>query len=372
MADRFNNDDQRFMAAAVELARKGWGFTSPNPCVGAVLVKAGRVIGRGWHRQAGKPHAEVEAFRDALRLGNDVRGATLYVTLEPCSTTGRTPPCTAAIVAAKLKRVVVAAKDPNPGHAGRGLGMLRRAGVKVESGLLADESSRLNEAFNHWIVHRTPFVTVKSAMTLDGKIATASGGSKWITGEAARRHAMNQLRRPADAILVGINTVLADNPSLIYRGTGRARKSWRRIVLDSTARTPLKSAIVCDDESERTLIVVGKDAPKNRVSKLANKAMVWEISGRDGRVDLKKLLRRLGREGITGLLVEGGGEVNGQFLRQKLAHRIAFYFAPKILGGRGSKAGVAGDDPKRMTSVLDLKNLSCEQVGDDWLFTGLV
>lgn len=372
MADKFDSHDRGFMSEAIELARKGWGFTSPNPCVGALLVKSGKIVGRGWHRRAGRPHAEIEAFQDAERKGNDVRDATLYVSLEPCSTTGRTPPCTDAILAAQLKRVVIAARDPNPNHGGRGLGLLRRAGVKVEGGLLAEESARLNEAFNHWIVKGTPFVTVKSAMTLDGKIATASGDSRWITGEAARGHAMNQLRRPADAILIGINTVLADDPSLTYRGPGCARKTWLRIVLDSTARTPLKSKIMNDTDAGSTLIVVGKDAPKDRVASLARRVTVWEVPGHDGRVDLKKLLRRLGRERITSLLVEGGGEVNGQFLRPGLAHRVAFYFAPKILGGRGSVPGVAGEDPKKMMDALEVRNTCFEPVGDDWFFTGLV
>ena len=178
--------DLRFMRLALRLAQRARGQTSPNPLVGAVLVRAGRVIGQGWHRKAGEPHAEIEAIRDAEKRGAKTRGATLYVTLEPCCTHGRTPPCTAAILAAGLRRVVVAATDPNPKHAGRGFRLLSKAGVKVSHGVLAEEAARLNEAFNHWIIHRTPFVTVKAAMTLDGKIATASSESKWITGEAAR------------------------------------------------------------------------------------------------------------------------------------------------------------------------------------------
>src|SRR6266498_836864 len=204
------------MRLALHLARRGYGITSPNPMVGALLVKRGRVIGRGWHRCAGGPHAEIEALRDAARRGHDPCGATLYVTLEPCSTHGRTPPCTGAIISAGIARVVVAATDSNPAHAGRGFRILKRAGIEVVTGLLADEATRLNESFNHWIVHRTPFVTVKAAMTLDGKIATASGESKWITSEKARAYGM-KLRVGADAILVGVNTVLADDPSLSVR-----------------------------------------------------------------------------------------------------------------------------------------------------------
>ena len=225
------------MRLALRLARRGYGATSPNPMVGAVLVKGGKIIGRGWHRRAGLPHAEIEALRDAQKRGHNPRGATLYVTLEPCCTHGRTPPCTDAIIAAGIERVVVGATDPNPKHAGKGFKILRRAGIEVITLVkgarhpcmpgwqdtkrrvrndapyqrLSDECVKLNEAFNHWIVHRTPFVTVKAAMTLDGKIATASGESKWITGEKARAHGM-KLRLGNDAILVGINTILADDP----------------------------------------------------------------------------------------------------------------------------------------------------------------
>ena len=214
--------ERDYMRLALHLARRGYGTTSPNPMVGAVVVKKGRVIGKGWHKRAGEPHAEIEALQDARKHGHDPRGATLFVTLEPCSTRGRTPPCTEAIVSAKIKRVVVGATDPNPGHRGRAFAMIRRKGVAVSRGVLSKESERLNEAFNHWIVHRAPFVTVKSAMTLDGKIATVTGESKWITGEAARDWGM-KLRQGADAILVGINTVLADDPSLTFRLDQRKR-----------------------------------------------------------------------------------------------------------------------------------------------------
>src|SRR5476651_722196 len=264
--------DDQFMRLALRLARRGYGATSPNPMVGAVLVKGGKIIGRGWHRRAGLPHAEIEALRDAQKRGQNPRGATLYVTLEPCCTHGRTPPCTDAIISAGIKKVVIGATDPNPKHAGKGFKILHRAGVEVfglrrhvgalESGdtsphsKLAGECEKMNEAFNHWIVHRTPFVTVKAAMTLDGKIATASGESKWITGETARAHGM-KLRLGNDAILVGINTILADNPGLTVRkpmadGRWQAGIAIRRIVLDSMARTPLDSKVVSDEFASLT------------------------------------------------------------------------------------------------------------------------
>src|SRR5471032_1735887 len=248
-----------FMRLALRLARRGYGATSPNPMVGAVLVKGGKIIGRGWHRRAGLPHAEIEALRDAQKRGHPPLGATLYVTLEPCCTHGRTPPCTDAIIAAGIKKVVIGATDPNPKHAGKGFKILRRAGIEVVHGILSDECTKLNEAFNHWIVHRTPFVTVKAAMTLDGKIATAGGESKWITGEKARAHGM-KLRQGNDAILVGINTILADNPSLTARakmedGRWKMGKPIRRIVLDSMARTPLTAKVVSDEFAVLTTIV---------------------------------------------------------------------------------------------------------------------
>ena len=279
------------MRLALRLARRGYGMTSPNPMVGAVLVKGGKIIGRGWHRRAGLPHAEIEALRDAQKRGHNLSRATLYVTLEPCSTHGRTPPCTDAIIVAGIKRVVVGAVDPNPKHAGKGFKILKRAGIDVtrwgerprepEHGSsaasphqkLADECVRLNEAFNHWIVHRTPFVTVKAAMTLDGKIATASGESKWITGEKARAYGM-KLRQGSDAVLVGINTILADNPSLTFRRSRSPQSTvhnprLRRIVLDSLARTPLKAKVVSDKYAALTTIVVCNRAPKPRVATLA-------------------------------------------------------------------------------------------------------
>jgi diaminohydroxyphosphoribosylaminopyrimidine deaminase/5-amino-6-(5-phosphoribosylamino)uracil reductase len=373
--------DADFMRAALRLARRGLGRTSPNPMVGALLVQRGQILGRGWHRRAGEPHAEIEALRDAERHAHRVRGATLYVTLEPCSTHGRTPPCTDAIVAAGIRRVVAGATDPNPRHAGRGFALLRRAGVEVTEGVLADECANLNEAFNHWIVHRTPFVTVKAAMTLDGKIATARGDSKWITGPAARAHAM-KLRFASDAVLVGINTVLADDPSLTVRATtgdeaGRVLKPLRRIVLDALARTPLSARVVSDAHAAWTTIVVSERAPKNRVAALRQRVRVLTAplarpadGVREGpRLDLRWLLKHLGAEEVTSLLVEGGGEVNASFLLGGLAHRVAFYYAPKILGGRHARKAVGGSGARGWPDILRLRDARWRRLGEDLLFT---
>ena len=369
-------DDIQFMRLALRLARKGFGATSPNPMVGAVLVKNGKAIGRGWHRQAGEPHAEIEALRDAQKSGNHSRGATLYVTLEPCCTHGRTPPCTEAIIAAGIKRVVIGATDPNPQHAGTGFEILKRAAIKVVHGILADECATLNAAFNHWIVHRTPFVTVKAAMTLDGKIATASGESKWITGEKARAFGM-KLRQGSDAILVGVNTVLADDPSLTVRmqmadGRWPMAKPIRRIVLDSLARTPLAARVASDEFAALTTIIVSRRAPAKRVAELSKRVNVLVAPVSKSAIDLRWLLKKLGAQNVASLLVEGGGEVNASFLLGGHAQRVAFFYAPKILGGRDAKKGVAGDGVKSLADVIQLNEVAWRKLGDDLLLTAKV
>lgn len=356
------------MRLALRLARKGLGAASPNPMVGAVLVKGNKIIGRGWHRRSGQPHAEIEALCDAAKHRLPARGATLYVTLEPCSTHGRTPPCTDAIISAGIKRVVIGATDPNPKHKGKGFNILKRAGIKVIHGILADECANLNEAFNHWIVYRTPFVTVKAGMTLDGKIATASGESRWVTGEKSRALAM-KWRQGMDAILVGVNTILADNPSLTFRPLKKAPgKSLRRIVLDSMARTPLTAKVVCDEFAPLTTIVVGKHAPKKHANALAKKVNVITAPVSKSGIDLHWLMKKLGGENMTSLLVEGGGEVNASFLFGALAHRITFFYAPKILGGDGRKA-VAGMGVRNLNGALKLREARWQKVGEDLLLT---
>ena len=310
------------MRLALRLAKRGFGETSPNPLVGAVLVKDGQIIGHGWHHRAGQPHAEIEAIRDAQAKGARVADATLYVTLEPCSTQGRTPPCTQAILAAGLRRVVAGATDPNPCHAGRGFGLLEKEGLRVRHGLLVEECLRLNEAFNHWIVQRTPFVTVKAAMTLDGKIATAGGESKWITSVPARAWGM-RFRLGADAVLVFINTVLADDPSLTLRLPASARhktkpQRLRRIILDAGARTPLHAKVVTDERKALTTIVVSQSAPARRVAALAKEVNLLPAPPFEPHRSAVAH-GKTGRQSVTSLLVEGGGEVNASFLTQGLA-----------------------------------------------------
>jgi len=350
------------MRLALRLARRAYGRTSPNPMVGAVLVKGGKIIGRGWHRGAGQPHAEIEALRDAQNGGHNPKGATLYVTLEPCCTQGRTPPCTAAIIAAGIRRVVAGATDPNPRHAGRGFRILRRAGLSLTRGVLAGECAQLNEAFNHWIVRRTPFVTVKAAMSLDGKIASVTGESKWITGEPARAAAM-KLRAGADAVLVGVNTILRDDPALTLRRPGFAGKALRRLVLDPRGRTPLSAGIAAGAGAHLTTVVVTKSAPPKRLAALRRRVRVLVAPARRGRIDLPWLLQTLGRENVTSLLVEGGGETNA--LWAPLCQRVVFFYAPLILGGRQAPTALAGEGVRTAGGKITLREARWQRVGGD-------
>ena len=368
--------DEQFMVQALRLAKRAYGQTSPNPMVGAVLVQDGEVIGRGWHHRAGAPHAEIEALADAARRHRSVSGATVYITLEPCCTHGRTPPCTDALIRAGVTRVVVAAVDPNPRHAGRGLVLLREAGITVDSGVLEAESNRLNEAFNHWIVHRIPWVTAKSAMTLDGKIATASGESKWITGPKSRSHAQ-RLRLSADAVLVGVETVLADDPSLTVRTQpGFRRPAWHpvklRIILDTRARTPLGCRLVSDDGKASTLIVVSESADPAKIAALQARVTVIRAPEREGRIDLQWLMPELGRMGILHLLVEGGGTVLASFFGASLVHRIAFFYAPRILGGEESRRSVAGRGFRSLAEAPGLTEVESRRFGEDLFITARV
>lgn len=369
------------MRMALALARRGRGLTSPNPAVGAVLVKAGRVIGTGWHRGPGLPHAEQEALADARARGNSPCGATLYVTLEPCSTFGRTPPCTTALIDAGVRRVVAGATDPNPKHNGRGFAILEQAGIRVLRGVLEAECAELNEGFNHWIVHGTPFVTVKAAMSLDGKIATPTGESKWITGPVARTFAM-RLRAWHDAVLVGINTVIADDPSLTVRLGGRVRphQPWR-VVLDALARIPPGAKLLSDEFRTRTIVVVSTAAPKSRVKALSKHVHVICVPCVDRPaariadrplVDLQATMKELGRMEITSVLVEGGGEVNAGFLLGGHAHRIAFFLAPVIIGGADAVPGVGGRGVPQLAHALRLTAVRWKRLGPDMFCTGLV
>ena len=324
---QFRRHDERFMQLALQLAQRGIGRTSPNPAVGAVLVRGRKVIHQGWHQQAGGPHAEILA----LAGQQPARGATLYVTLEPCCTHGRTPPCTAAIIAAGIRRVVVAARDPNPKHNGRGIAVLRRAGIRCDVGLLADAATRLNSAFNQWIVTGKPWVVAKTALSLDGKSTTQTGDSQWITSPIARREA-HKMRARTDAVMVGAGTVIADNPSLTLRHGVQGRQPWR-VVVDARGRCPQSAHLFTDSQRHRTIVATTTRAPVSWRRHLALSGvtvLVLPVQAR--RVNLSSLLRELGRMEITSVLVEGGNELHSALFAAGLVDQVAFFFAPKIIG----------------------------------------
>ncbi len=347
--------DERFMGRALELAAEGLGETSPNPAVGCVVVRAGRVVGEGLHRRAGGPHAEVKAL---ARAGARARGATLYVNLEPCAHEGRTPPCAPLVRDAGVVRVVAAVRDPNPLVAGRGLALLRRAGVEVATGVLAPEASRLNERF--LVAARTgrPFVLLKAAQTLDGRIATASGHSKWITSAAQRRQA-RWLRRLHDAVLVGIDTVLADDPLLLP--SPRTRRPVARVVLDSHLRLPVAGRLARSARAGApVLVVTGRAAPSRRRRLEDAGVEVVEVARSKGRISLEGVLEVLGGRGMTSVMVEGGSEVLGSFLAARLVDQVALFRAPLLLGGRGSRPAFGGPDPSVIGEALRVRPMPDE------------
>lgn len=336
--------DEKWMMRAVGLARRGIGTTSPNPRVGAVVVRAGRVVGEGFHEKAGEAHAEVAALAAA---GKKARGATLYVTLEPCSTYGRTPPCTDAIIGSGVRRVVYGATDPNPRNHSRSAQVLRAKRVRVDSGVCREACEALNRPFASWMTRRRAWVTLKLGTSLDGRIATRTGESKWITGPEAR-HKVQELRFAADAILVGARTVRRDDPRLDVRGA--RTKSILKIVLGSRSAISSKARIFASGDP------------------------VWVISPKPGKksADLRALVRELGHQGYLHLLVEGGGEAAASFLEAGLVDEVYWFTAPKIIGGRAAVASVGGNGPGRLEDAVKLTDVTCEKIGNDFLFHGLV
>lgn len=357
--------DREYMQLALELAASAKGNTNPNPCVGAVLVKDGVIVGTGLHRKAGEPHAEVHAFNMA---GEHAKGATLYVTLEPCSHYGKTPPCAKLVKESGVSRVVVATMDPNPSVAGRGINMLKEVGIEVEVGLLEQEARKLNERFIYNMLNEKPFVVSKFAMTIDGKIATHNGQSKWITSEEARLQ-VHKLRHEMDAILVGVGTVLADNPSLTTRLPHREGKNPIRVILDSELKTPLVSNVV-DTTEAQTIIVCGKEVDGSKVNEFVAKGVkVLSVQKTEQGLNLVETLEELYKLGITDVLLEGGAEMNASFLRAGLINKFLVYIAPKLLGGRNSKTPFAGMDIDHIDAALQLDFDSIEQVGTDLCIT---
>jgi diaminohydroxyphosphoribosylaminopyrimidine deaminase/5-amino-6-(5-phosphoribosylamino)uracil reductase len=420
--------DEQYMRLALKLASRGAGWVSPNPMVGAVVVRDGEIVGRGWHRRYGAPHAEVEALAQA---GERARGATLYVTLEPCNHQGLTPPCTQAVLAAGVSRVVIAMADPNPRVTGGGAAWLADRGLAVTLGILEEEARRLNEAWIKWVTSGLPFVIAKAACSLDGRIATVTGESQWLTGVAARTFG-HRLRHECDAVLVGVGTVLADDPQLTVRLGGERRRSAEgrmkgsptgapspqtpppptpgegrreilpvpeaepqvpmtltttgmppraasrprakdplRVVLDSQLRIPLTARLLHLESPAPTLIATTPQAPAERVLELRDLGAEVLILPEDrGRVALLPLLERLGRRPVTSLLVEGGAETLGSFFDARLVDRFYFFYAPKILGGKEGYPMIAGQGVRHLAEAHLARDLTVRRLGPDILLTG--
>lgn len=363
----FLSYDEKYMRLAMQLAGNAIGRTSPNPLVGAVIVKDNRVVGCGWHRKAGTPHAEVHALNQAGELA---QGADVYVTLEPCAHYGKTPPCAKALVEAKVKNVYGGLLDVNPKVAGKGFKILEDAGIHVEYGFLQDELRKQNEVFFKWIEHKKPFVVLKAAMTLDGKIATATGQSKWITNETSRAYGY-KLRDIYDGIMVGINTVIEDNPMLTSRVDGG--KNPIRIVVDSSLKIDINANVV-QDKSAKTIVATTDKADKDKILKLQAQDVDVIVVDKDknDKVDIEKLLDILGQQNICSILVEGGATLSGSFVAKKLVDKVYFFIAPKIIGGKEAKTPVAGTGILNLQEALTLKDIQIEKLEEDILIIGRV
>lgn len=360
--------DETFMKMALELAEQGRGWTSPNPMVGAVIVKDGKVVGKGFHRAAGGPHAEIHAIHEA---GDKARGATLYVSLEPCNHMGRTPPCTEAILRSGIKRVVAGMRDPDPRVTGGGLAFLESRGLEVSVDVCQDLCHRLNEVFIKYVTTSLPFVILKCAATIDGCIATHSGDSKWISNPLSRQF-VHELRHAVDAIMVGIGTVLKDNPRLTTRLEGREGKDPTRIVLDTYLSIPEDAKLLHLSSDSDTFIVTGNAAPVEKRSGLEELGIRFlALDDNEGQIDLTALVKELGRMGITSLLIEGGSRVNGSALRAGIVDKVYMFYAPKIYGGAGTPI-CAGPGPDLMEQSMSLKEITVHRFKDDVMIEGYV
>lgn len=358
-----------FMKRALELARGGWGKTNPNPLVGAVIVKNGKIIAEGYHEALGLAHAEVAAFNKAKQ---DVRGATLYVNLEPCSHYGRTPPCAGAIIEAGIGKVVVAMEDPNPKVSGRGIKMLKEAGIEVVVGILEKEAERLNEIFIKYITQKQPFVIMKAAMTLDGKIASAGGDSKWISGESSRHH-VHVIRDRVAAIMAGISTILADNPSLTTRLGSQKGMDPVRIVVDSKGIIPLDSRVISMEATAGVILATTSAIESEKEKQLLDKGVhILKADGTGGHVDLVRLMDELYKLEIDSVLLEGGGGLNAAALSSGIVDKVMIFIAPKIIGGKDAKTPVEGEGIQLMKDAYKLEDVSISRFDEDILVEGYI
>lgn len=359
--------DQQYMRRAIELAKKGEGYTKPNPLVGAVIVKDNKIIGEGYHQFYGGPHAEINAFRNALE---DVKGGKMYVTLEPCSHYGKTPPCALAIVESGIKEVVIGMKDPNPLVAGRGIRILEEAGIKVTCEVLEEEVKELNEIFIKYITTKLPFVIMKTAMTLDGKIAAHTGDSKWITNELSRQY-VHKIRNKVSAIMVGIGTVLTDDPMLTTRLEDKEGADPIRVIVDSYGRIPLEAKVLNIDSEAKTIIAVTEKASKEKIKKIESKgAEVLIIPEKNNKVDLKHLMKELGERDIDSILLEGGSTLNYSALNEGIVDKVISFVAPKIIGGGKAKTPVGGEGREYMKDAIALENIKVSRFGEDVVIQG--
>jgi diaminohydroxyphosphoribosylaminopyrimidine deaminase/5-amino-6-(5-phosphoribosylamino)uracil reductase len=357
-------DDEQWMKRVLCLAKKARGRTSPNPMVGAILVKGDKLIGEGYHAKAGEAHAEVVALQ---RAREEARGAILYLNLEPCTHYGKTPPCAPKVIEAGVKRVVIGMEDPNPLVKGKGVEILRKAGVDVEVGILEKECRRLNEAFCKYILKKEPFVILKAASTLDGKIATRNGDSKWISGEASRRF-VHKLRNQVDGVLVGIGTVLKDDPLLTARIRGR--RDPYRIILDSRLKISEEARVIGTSPS-KAIIVTTELAPRDKIERLEKRGVQILIFGsKEERINLRSCLSKLGEMGMMNLLVEGGSQVNGSFLDEGLIDKLLLFLSPKLIGDHQALGIFGGRGVSNLQEAIALKEIKTRKMGEDILLEG--
>ena len=364
--DHFSEQDQHFMRRALELAKRGWGLTNPNPLVGCVLVRNGNIVSEGWHARFGGDHAEAMALKQL----ENAEGTTLYVNLEPCNHIGKTPPCSELIIRKGVGRVIYALDDPNP-VAGGGASRLREAGIQVSGGLLQAEAAQLNEIFIHTMRVKRPFVIMKYAMTLDGKIATSAGDSRWITGPQARV-LVHGLRQRTSAILVGSGSVLADDPELSVRDWEGEKRQPLRVILDARGRIPLEARVFHNQETQQTLLATTEQLSRDKVGKLMEQGVqIWRCPRGNGQIDLTMLMDELRNRGCDSVLVEGGAEVHGSFFDNRLVDRVYAFVAPKLVGGKDAPGPVGGRGKERMAQAVELMECRVEKLGQDILFTGI-
>jgi diaminohydroxyphosphoribosylaminopyrimidine deaminase/5-amino-6-(5-phosphoribosylamino)uracil reductase len=367
--DPFTEDDRRFMARALELAAKGRGMVSPNPMVGAIYVRDGKILGEGYHRKHGHGHAETEAFQAA---GGDVAGATLYVTLEPCNHQGRTPPCTPMLIQQKVARVVVPHADPNPLMAGGSFKVLRKAGIRVDDGLMEAEARRLNEAFLTFHELRRPFMVLKWAMTMDGRIAAITGQSRWISNELSRNY-VHELRSNVDAVMVGIGTILQDNPMLNVRLDHYDKRQPKRIIVDGNLRIPARAKVLTASAPGDCIIATSDFAPAHKVNRLREEGHhVLVMRGRRGLIDLRQLITNLMDFEIQSVLCEGGATMHGSLIGAGLVDKVIAFVAPKIVGGEDDKSPITGWGVQTMQQALTLQNTTIRHFEDDVCIEGYV